>query len=1180
MTRGEDIAYRMEQVYVPLGLVERKKVPRRKQDVPPKQGSDLYREGGEPKREDREQERSPEKSELEQEVEVTQRFVHEQFLEQVLQQGQSPKSQGKRVAIIGEPGAGKTTLLQQIGRWVSKQFPESIVIWLSLADLQGDSLETYLERRWLQRVIREAGGAEAVHAHRENFGKQFKQGRVWLLLDGLDEMQVSGNPLSEIQRQLHEGGWLQQMRILLTCRLNLWDGNRNSLEQFDIYRTLEFAYPDQVEQFIGQWFAPRRKANLGQALCSALKESGRERIRDLVKNPLRLTLLCFNWYLQQGQLPDTQADLYQRFVDRIYEWKQEQFPTTLEQREQLNQALAKLSLAAIDDAEEQQQARFRLRQDFISRFLKESVCGGQETLFDLALKVGWLNKVGVDALDSAQDVYAFYHPTFEEYFAALGINDWHFLLNHIPKKIKSEKASYRIFEPQWRQVFLLWLGRKDKALKPKKEALIQALMTFKDGCGGFYSDSAFLLAAAGIAEYKDCAYANQVVSQLIQWKFGDFSWLKQYWIGLFASARVQARKDWATNALSSTDSQRTILALVRVLETTRDEDTGWSVVKSLGRINPSNETVIRGQVSVPEPTQAEDTRRSVAKILGTIGTGNETAIRALVRVLETTQAEDTRRSVAEILGRIGTGNETAIRALVRVLETTQDEYTRGIVAESLGRIGTGNETAIRALVRVLETTQDEDIPRNVIESLGRIGTGNETAIRALVRVLEATQDKFTCKSVAESLGRIGTGNEIAIRALVRVLEANQEDEDICRSVVEGLGTSDPDSETAIRALVRMLETTQDEDIRRSVAESLGRIGTGNEIAIRALVRVLEATQDKFTCKSVAESLGTIGTGNEIAIRALVRVLETTQDEYTRRSVAESLGRIDPGNEIAIRALVRVLETTRNKFIRGSVAESLGRIGTGNEIAIRALVRVLETTRSQLTRGSVVKSLGRIGTGNEIAIRALVKMLESPQNRSTQWIVAESLGTIDPGNEIAIRALVRVLETTRSKFNCKSIVEILSTIGPDNGTESRALARLIRIWQNKSARWSIIESLGKIGTGNEVAIRALVRVLKTTQDEFTREIVAKNLGKIDPGNEVAIQALVSRLKPSRYEYTCRRVAESLGTIGTGNEIAIRRLVKSLRCNLRSEEAYQLMMKCAETIPYKDFFQAFHSTRRFF
>ncbi|MDM9379416.1 ATP-binding cassette domain-containing protein [Chlorogloeopsis sp. ULAP01] len=64
-------------------------------------------------------------------MEITQTFEHQQFLEQVLRHRQSPKSQGRRIAMIGEPGAGKTTLLQQIARWVSQEIEQSVIIWVS-----------------------------------------------------------------------------------------------------------------------------------------------------------------------------------------------------------------------------------------------------------------------------------------------------------------------------------------------------------------------------------------------------------------------------------------------------------------------------------------------------------------------------------------------------------------------------------------------------------------------------------------------------------------------------------------------------------------------------------------------------------------------------------------------------------------------------------------------------------------------------------------------------------------------------------------------------------------------------------------------------------------------------------------------------------------------------------------
>jgi predicted NACHT family NTPase len=211
LTRPENIALQTEQVYVPLGLVERKKVSRRGEDVSPEQGSLLYEE-----------------------TEITRKFEHEDFLEQVLLREQSPRSGGRRIAVIGEPGAGKTTLLQQMARWVAEKIEGAIVIWVSLADLQGRSVEDYLLEQWLPAVVQQNGRAEASTLVKDAFVAQVNAGRVWLLLDGVDEMPVTtGNPLGEMERQVRLGGLLGQARMVLTCRLNLWDGDRHALDSFD-----------------------------------------------------------------------------------------------------------------------------------------------------------------------------------------------------------------------------------------------------------------------------------------------------------------------------------------------------------------------------------------------------------------------------------------------------------------------------------------------------------------------------------------------------------------------------------------------------------------------------------------------------------------------------------------------------------------------------------------------------------------------------------------------------------------------------------------------------------------------------------------------------------------------------------------------------------------------------------
>jgi hypothetical protein len=101
------------------------------------------------------------------------------------------------------------------------------------------------------------------------------------------------------------------------------------------------------------------------------------------------------------------------------------------------------------------------------------------------------------------------------------------LLKHVPDNPK--QGTYRIFEPQWKEVFLLWLGRDEEKLREQKEAFIEALVTFEDGCRRFYWYRAYFLAAAGIAEFGDCTKAEEIVAQVAEWAFGNFKVEEHKW---------------------------------------------------------------------------------------------------------------------------------------------------------------------------------------------------------------------------------------------------------------------------------------------------------------------------------------------------------------------------------------------------------------------------------------------------------------------------------------------------------------------------------------------------------------------------------------------------------------------------------------------------------------------------
>lgn len=421
-------------VFVPLGLIERKQ-QRRSGNVPMEQ---LHQ--------------------LEQEV-VTRIYEHDEFMTDVIEQ--NPTGKNKHIAIVGEPGAGKTTLLDKIATHIQEN-DRDLPICIALASLQGKTLKDYILQEWLPEAMALVyPNIDVEKSHKTSLQKRLRHGGVWLLLDGVDEMAVGANSclsLEEIRNQLTD--WLGNVRVVLTCRTNVWDASlKNPLTGFDTYKTQEFK-PEQVDDFIQQWFAEAKNIQRGQELQKKLQEPQKARIRQLVKNPLRLSLLCqISSKNKQVELPETKAELYQHFVRYFYEWKPTQsvidWVTQPGLQEELHQALGRLSIAGLDS-----DTRFRLPLSLIEKQMGDR-------LFKLAWDLGWLNLVDREAATD-EPVYAFFHPTFQEYFASLVIDNYQFFMEH-----------YRIFETQWLEVAILWLESSQISAVLKKE-LSDTITNFKE----------------------------------------------------------------------------------------------------------------------------------------------------------------------------------------------------------------------------------------------------------------------------------------------------------------------------------------------------------------------------------------------------------------------------------------------------------------------------------------------------------------------------------------------------------------------------------------------------------------------------------------------------------------------------------------------------------------------------
>ena len=807
LTAGDGVAFELDEIHVSLGLVKRKYRSRLVGDVSPEQGSRIY----EPEDKD----------------EIVDTLQQDEFFKLSL----SRASLHKRIAIIGEPGAGKTTLLQKIAAWLLDNTPD-VPIWISLADLQGKSIEQYLLSDWLKAATRKVRVTDAMQ---DALGELFNSKQVWLLLDGVDEMVMgtqSHTPLQWIANQFT--GWVGNAQVVLTCRLNLWDVGKNALEAFETYRNLDFSYgdvqtSDQVGQFIRRWF--QGSPHLAERLRAELNQPGKERIKDTVKNPLRLALLCRSWALGQGKLPNTKARLYQQFTEAVYEWKKDQFPTNSSQRQELNRALGELALKAISE----EKTKFRLRHHFVC-----SVLGEPDTaLFRLALQLGWLNQVGVvaEAEDLGKNVYAFYHPTFQEYFAALAIEDWHYFLNHSRDNLA--QGTYRIFEPQWKEVILLWLGRED-VVKEQKESFLEALVEFEDECKDFYRYQAYFLAAAGISEFGDCGRASEIVEQIIKWSFGYFNVEKQEW-----KTFIEPIEDNARTTLTETQTSLTITALSQLISSTQDESVRRQAAFSLGKIDPGNQEAIKVIVELISSTKDESVRSEMAFILGQIDRGNQEAIKVLVELISSAKDESVRREAAFRLGQIDRGNRKPIKAPIK---------SPGISPKG------GKSTKINPheLHLALKGIDLMDINTNLIRlfdlvmssgticGVSRIGKAEPEMIRTLVQLIGSSEDESARREAIQHLRRIGTDNirDKILPQLIHLLNKSPEKE-YKRRVSDSL---------AVAALVQLIESSEDEFARIEATESLGKIGRGNPEAIAALMQLIKPTENEPTSLQEDKSL--------------------------------------------------------------------------------------------------------------------------------------------------------------------------------------------------------------------------------------------------------------------------------------------------------------------------------------
>lgn len=146
-----------------------------------------------------------------------------------------------------------------------------------------------------------------------------RQGRLLLLLDGVDEVPLEQRPaVWQAIAALSEGPYLEN-RWVATCRILSFEAAE--APKGVPVQTLQPLNQAQVKQFIESWYAilveaGEKSQEQGRALAQQLQAAAKSRLQSLAENPMLLTIMALV-QTYHGTLPDERAKLYQACVETL-----------------------------------------------------------------------------------------------------------------------------------------------------------------------------------------------------------------------------------------------------------------------------------------------------------------------------------------------------------------------------------------------------------------------------------------------------------------------------------------------------------------------------------------------------------------------------------------------------------------------------------------------------------------------------------------------------------------------------------------------------------------------------------------------------------------------------------------------------------------------------------------------
>jgi hypothetical protein len=426
------------------------------------------------------------------------------------QEGLNVANEKQYLMVLGGPGAGKSTFLRRMGLEALKgkkgKFQHACIpVFIELKKFNTGEIN-------IEKEIAEEFRICGFPSHEEFTAKALEQGKLLILLDGLDE--VPTERMNEAIRQIQNFVDLHdQNRFITSCRVAAY---RHNFRRFTDVAMADFD-DAQIENFITNWF--RSEPQTGQDCWKKLNNEEHKSAKELTQTPLLLTLVCL-LYQRSRKFPTNRATLYERALRVLLEeWAAEKGIPHEDIYRGLDTKRKEMMLSEIAHHAFQTDRLFLPKReitDQIEQLLKEMLpdekfIAGTAVLKSIEVQHGVL-------VERAEGIYSFSHLTLQEYLTAQYIDDHRQIETLVTEHLTDER---------WQEVFLLVAGlmrggADDLLLLMEKEAQkyintpkLQALLRWAEQVTAGSESNLKPVAKRAIAYLFANAYANPYTITLI-----------------------------------------------------------------------------------------------------------------------------------------------------------------------------------------------------------------------------------------------------------------------------------------------------------------------------------------------------------------------------------------------------------------------------------------------------------------------------------------------------------------------------------------------------------------------------------------------------------------------------------------------------------------------------------------